>query len=484
MHPLKSLGPDGMSLLFFLHFWPTIGNVVTKTVLDSLNLGIIPPKFNESHIVLVPKIKDPKKIIEFRPISLCNVVYKLDSKTLANRLKKVLPKIISDSQSAFVHGRLITDNVLVTFETMHHINQKRGGKIGEMALKLDMSKAYDKVEWVCLEKIMEKLGFSSRWRELMMHCIFSVTYVVRINGSPRGNIIPSTGLCQGDPLSPHLFLICAEGLSALIKKSVQCGVMEGVSISCGVPIISHLFFADDGLIFCKASMNDCNSLQRILKVYEDASGQQLNRAKTSLFFSCNSDRDIQEEIKTRFGAQIISQHEQYLRLPSLVGRNKRNTFNAVKEKLAKKLAEWKEKLLFKAGKEIFIKAVAQAIPTYTMSYFKIPDSLCNDQTSMIRNFWWEQKNDEKKMAWLSWEKLCVPKSCGGIGFKLLKPFNLALLTKQGWRLQLAQNSLVYRMFKVRYFKDYDFINASLGNNPSYIWRSILSAQGIVRKGVR
>ena len=133
-----------MPLLFFLHFWPTIGNVVTKTVLDSLNLGIIPPKFNESHIVLVPKIKDPKKIIEFRPISLCNVVYKLASKTLANRLKKVLPKIISDSQSAFVHGRLITDNVLVTFETMHHINQKRGGKIGEMALKLNMSKAYDR----------------------------------------------------------------------------------------------------------------------------------------------------------------------------------------------------------------------------------------------------------------------------------------------------------------------------------------------------
>ena len=111
--------------------------------------------------------------------------------------------------------------------------------------------------------------------------------------------------------------------------------MEGVSISRGVPIISHLFFADDGLIFCKASMNDCNSLQCILKVYEDASGQQLNRAKTSLFFSCNTDRDIQEEIKTRFGAQIIRQHEQYLRLPSLVGRNKRDTFNAVKEKLAK-----------------------------------------------------------------------------------------------------------------------------------------------------
>jgi len=137
-------------------------------VLDFLNLGIILPKFNETHNVLVPKIKDPKKIIEFRPINLCNVMYKLASNTLANRLKKMLPKIIGDSQSAFVHERLITDNVLVAFQAMRHINQKRKGKIREMTLKLDMSKAYDRVEWVCLEKIMEKLGFSSRWRELMM----------------------------------------------------------------------------------------------------------------------------------------------------------------------------------------------------------------------------------------------------------------------------------------------------------------------------
>ena len=128
MYPLKSPGPDGMPPLFFQHFWPTIGNVVTKTILDLLNHSIVPPKFNETHIVLVPKIKNPKK---------------------------VLPKIIGDTQSAFVHRRLITDNVLVVFETMHHINQKKGGKVGEMALKLDMSKAYDRVEWICLDNIME-----------------------------------------------------------------------------------------------------------------------------------------------------------------------------------------------------------------------------------------------------------------------------------------------------------------------------------------
>ena len=124
---------------------------------------------------------------------------KLHPKTIANRLKKILPQIISDTQSAFMHGRIITDNILVAFETMHHISQKRLGKTGEMTLKLDMSKAYDKVEWVCLEKIMEKLGFAVKWRELVMKCVTSVTHSVIINGKPRGHIVPNRGLRQGDP---------------------------------------------------------------------------------------------------------------------------------------------------------------------------------------------------------------------------------------------------------------------------------------------
>ena len=169
----------------------------------------------------------------------------------------------------------------------------------------------------------------------------------------------------------------------------------------------------------------------MLRVYEGALGQQLNRTKTSLFFSSNNFIDIQEVIKESFRAQVIKHHEKYLGLPSLVGRNKKNTFNSIKEKLRKKLAGWKEKLLSKAGKEVLIKAVAQAISTYTMSVFKLPDSRCEDLTSMIRNFWWGQRNDETKIAWMSWEKLCASKGCGGMGFKKLKEFNLALLAKQG-----------------------------------------------------
>ena len=115
-----------------------------------------------THICLIPKVKSPQKVTEFRPISLCNVVYRLISKILANRLKRVLDVVIDELQSAFVLGRLITDNVLVAFETMHCIDQRKKGKKALMAIKLDISKAYDKVEWVYLETMMRKMGFHEK----------------------------------------------------------------------------------------------------------------------------------------------------------------------------------------------------------------------------------------------------------------------------------------------------------------------------------
>ena len=118
---------------------------------------------------------------------------------------------------------------------------------------------------------------------------------------------------------------------------MDSGLLEGIVVYRGGPKLSHLFFADDNLIFCKATLANCESLQRVLEVYEKAFGQQLNRAKTSLFFSSNTSNEVQEEIKRRFGAQVIKQHEKYLSIPSLVGRNKRNTFNATKDKVGKKL---------------------------------------------------------------------------------------------------------------------------------------------------
>lgn len=208
---------------------------------------------NSTHITLILKLNLAVMVTDFRPISLYNILYKLITKVLANRLKLVLPSIISETQSAFIPGCLITNNVLAAYETLHTMATRLTGKKGYMAIKLDMSKAYDCVEWAFLEAIMRKLGFEERWITLVMACVRSVSYSVLLNGSPQGHIIHSRGLRQGDPLSPYLFLLCAEGLSSLLQRAVREWQISSLPITQGGSCLSYLFFADDSLLFCRAT---------------------------------------------------------------------------------------------------------------------------------------------------------------------------------------------------------------------------------------
>ena len=219
IHPTKSPGPDGMSTLFFQKYWDIVGSNVSNMVLNALNSGMSFDVINKTNIALIPKTNNPKRMTDFRPINLCNVIYKLIYKTLANCLKVFLPLIITENQSAFIADRLITDNVLIAYELVHYLKHKREGKDCFMATKLDMSKAFDRVEWGFIEGVMRKMGFNEGWISLVMRCISSVSYSVIINGETFGNIVPFRGLRQGDPLSPYLFLLCVEGLSTLLHEA-------------------------------------------------------------------------------------------------------------------------------------------------------------------------------------------------------------------------------------------------------------------------
>ena len=184
MAPLKAPGLDGMPPLFYQTYWIDVGMDISHAVISCLNSGSLLKSINHTFITLIPKVKNPKKVSKFRPTSLCNVIYKIVSKVIENRLKPLLNDIISETQSAFTAGRLVTDNIMIVFESLHHMKTSCTGRSGYMALKLDMSKAYDRVEWTFLEKIILKLGFQNSWVSLIMECITTVTYSIMVNGEP------------------------------------------------------------------------------------------------------------------------------------------------------------------------------------------------------------------------------------------------------------------------------------------------------------
>lgn len=231
--------------------WKTIENDVYASVGDILNNGGDLKDWNDTLIALIPKKKKVERVTDFRPINLSNVCYKIVAKVLANRWRQVLDKVIYQCQSAFIPGRLITDNILIVFECMYWLRHSKS-KQGYVAFKLDMSKAYNRVEWRYMEAVMSKLGFSTKWINLILKCVMFVSYRVKFNGEVTDVIIPSRGIRHGDPMSPYLFVIVAQGLSSLLKRYCVQGKIKGLKMANRGPTITHLFFADYSLMFFKA----------------------------------------------------------------------------------------------------------------------------------------------------------------------------------------------------------------------------------------
>ena len=178
-----------------------------------------------------------------------------------------------------------------------------------------------------------KMGFDSKWIKMILKCISTVSYSILINGESKGNISPTRGIRQGDPLSPYLFLLCSEGLNALIQKAMNEDKIRGYSLCRYGPKISHLFFADDSLLFCRAQISDIQTIQEILEVYGRASGQQINKEKTTLFSSKSVSLEDKNSINTYLGVPKIKEHEKYLGLPVVAGRNRRASLNFIKERV-------------------------------------------------------------------------------------------------------------------------------------------------------
>lgn len=353
MHPSKSPGPDGLNPAFYQTYWSIVGTDVFNFCKDFMLTGELPPGVNNTLVCLIPKIKQPQYMTQLRPISLCNVLMRILSKVLTNRLKPCLHSIISDKQSAFVEGRLLTDNAIIAYEVNHYIRRKTQGKYGVAGLKIDVSKAFDRLEWGFIENMLVKFGFQPLWINRIMACVTTVSYSFLHNGEVFGSIIPQRGIRQGDPISPYLYILCAEGLTSIINRNESVGLIHGATIARGAPSITHLLFADDCYLFFRATEVEACTMKSILHRYENLSGQAINYSKSNITFSPNTSQFDRGKVCSTLGVQELNAPGKYLGMPMFVGRNKNDTFGFLIDRVVQRLQGWKIFLCQKVGNSLF-----------------------------------------------------------------------------------------------------------------------------------
>ena len=287
---------------------------VYKEVKGIFHKGCMPKYLNETLISLLPKCQNPESLSNYRPISLCNSVYKVVSKILVAQIRLLLGKLISPVQTTFVSGRRGTDNVMIAQELFHALDKKKG-KTGFMAIKLDLEKAYDKLEWSFIYRVLQAFHFPQKIFKLIMSCVTSTSTSILFNGGALESFEPSRGIRQGDSLSPYLFILCMENLGHLIKQKCVNGSWTPLKASKDNLGFSHLLFVDDIILFSKADVSGCEVISEVLEKFCRESGQKISHDKSRIYFSSNVNEESKEETSGRLDISETNNIGKYLRFP-------------------------------------------------------------------------------------------------------------------------------------------------------------------------
>jgi hypothetical protein len=334
----KSPGPDGVSFAFLKDFWEDLKADFFRILTEFHKNGKLVKGINSTFIALIPKKDNPAKLNDFRPISLVGCAYKVLSKVLANRMKIIMPKLISNTQSAFVQGRQILDGVLIANEV---IDEAKRLKREALLLKVDFEKAYDSVDWDFLDFMLDKMHFPIKWRNWIRECISTSWISILVNGSPTKEFKMERGLRQGDPLSPLLFLLVAEGFNVLMSKAVEVGNFMGYKVGEEEELsISHLQFADDTLIIGKKSWSNIFAMKAVLHLFELSSGLKVNFNKSELI-GINVQPSWLHDAANTLNCKVGNLPTKYLGLPIGCDLRKNRTWEPVINSLWKKLSSWK-----------------------------------------------------------------------------------------------------------------------------------------------
>ncbi|PNY14872.1 ribonuclease H, partial [Trifolium pratense] len=479
MKSYKAPGPDGFQPIFFKLFWEDIGDDLWQFVKLAFETGKYDPKICETLIVLLPKGENQSTFKDFRPISLCNVTYKLISKIIVSRLRPFLDDIISPFQNSFIPGRSTKDNAIVLQEVLH-VMRKSKKKNGDMVFKLDLEKAYDRVNWTFLRDTLTKFNFPPKIISLIMFGISASSNSILWNGSKTEAFTPMRGLRQGDPLSPYLFVLCMERLGMMVSNRVSTGDWKPMQLVKNGTKISHLFFADDVLLFAKASPSQASIVKEVLDLFCSMSGLKISLGKSKFCTSGGVCRRVRDNIFTTTQIHATSRFEKYLGFKMLHGRIRKLDFVDVYDRVSTKLASWKSRLLNKPGRVVLANSVISSLPAYHMQINWLPQGMCDDLDRTVRRFIWKGTGDVG-MHLVSWNKITQPRRLGGLGVRVSRLQNISLLGKLIWEILNSPDKLWVKLFEEKYLKGRLIFKASVSGG-SVIWNSVAKSIQRLRDG--
>ncbi|KAG6469541.1 hypothetical protein ZIOFF_070470 [Zingiber officinale] len=475
----SAAGPDGFSVAFYRACWEIVGEDVLQVVLDFFRGAELPRGMASTTIVLIPKVDSAQRWRDFRPISLCNVSYKIISKLMAQRMASVLGKVISPAQSGFVPGRLISDNILMAQELDHKLNYHIRG--GNLILKLDMAKAYDRVQWGVLFRVMAAFGFSEAVIAFIRRCVTSSWFSVLVNGQLSGFFRSQRGLRQGDPISPFLFILAAELLSRGIEALFAA--YPGMAYATGCDMrVSHLAYADDVVIFLNGSLDCVRRGKEFLDRYEAQSGQAINAEKSSFFPSrCISDRRRQQ-IAAVTGFGLGERPMLYLGVPIISGNKRTVHFAPLLAKIQRKFQGWNLSRLSHGGRLMLIQSVLSSLPVYLLQVIQPPLEALRKLEGVFASFFWSSVGHDRKVHWVAWRDICRPKQEGGLGIRRLSEVGAALSMKLWFRFR-EQCTQWARFLRRSYCGTVDPGVVTLRSNASPSWRRMIQTRAVAERQI-
>ncbi|KAL0431296.1 UNVERIFIED_CONTAM: hypothetical protein Sradi_0755600 [Sesamum radiatum] len=312
--------------------------------------------------------------------------------------------LISPSQSGFVPGRIITDNILLAQEMVHHLDQRYSK--GNLLVKLDMSKAYDRVSWKFLYAVLEKMGFQQRFILLIKHAIEDCWFTTLVNGEPSGFFKSSHGLRQGDPISPALFILAAEALSRGLDHLFLTNPNMIYQTGCRVKV-SHLSYADDILIFTRCEEQALTKLMQFLEEYKELSGQRINYSKSS-FIPGKKTNLVAHRIKSMTGFTLKNLLISYLGAPIFKGNKKKILFEPLLDRIRNRVIGWEHCLLSQGASLQLIKSVLATMPVYLLQVLNPPVGVIQRLEQLFAKFFWGSTTNQKKLHWSKWNTVCYP----------------------------------------------------------------------------